>query len=67
MLHNYTSVVEKKLDERRRALGDRRLTISRTKALCLRFNGGGNSDINLQEEDLIDDVTRNRLGCGDNP
>ena len=48
--------VEKKLDEWRRAMEDRRLTISRKKTVYLRFKGDGNldgkSDINLQGETL---------------
>ena len=49
-------VVEKKQEERRRAMKDRGLKINRTKIVYLRLNADGNldgnSDINLQGENL---------------
>ena len=51
-----SEVVEKKLEERRRAMEDRGLKINRTKTVYLRFNVDGNldgnSDINLQGQNL---------------
>ena len=67
-------VVEKKLEESRRAMEDRGLKINRRKTVYLRFNGDGNldgnSDINLQGHNLErvsrSDIGREwRLGCGD--
>ena len=52
--HNYD--VENKLEEWRRAIEDRGPTISRENPVYVRFNGDGNldgnSDINLQGENL---------------
>ena len=50
-------VVEKKLEEWRRAMEDRRLKINRKKTVYLRFNvdrnlDDGNSDVNIQGENL---------------
>ena len=51
-----SEVVEKKLEEWRRAMEDRGLKINRKKAVYLRFNVDGNldgnSDINLQGHNL---------------
>ena len=45
-------VVEKKLEEWRRAMEDRGLKINIKKTVYLRFNVDGNSDINLQGQNL---------------
>ena len=45
-------VVEKKLEYWRRAMEDRGLKINRKKTVYLRFNVDGNSDINLQGQNL---------------
>ena len=51
-----SEVVEKKLEEWRRAMEDRGLTINRKKTVYLRFNvdgnWDGNSDINIQGDNL---------------
>ena len=70
-----SEVVEKKLEEWRRAMEDRRLKINREKTVYLRFNVDGNldgnSDINLQGQYLEQvntwsDIGRKwRLGCRD--
>ena len=44
--------IENKLEGRRRAMEERGLKISRKKTIYLRFNGDGNSDLNLQGENL---------------
>ena len=60
--------VENKLEEWRRAMEDRGLEISRKKPVYLRFNGDwnldGNSDINLQGENLESvNCIRNLFPC----
>ena len=73
-----SQVVEKKLEEWRRAMEDRGLKINSKKTVYLRFNVDGNldgnSDINLQGQNLEQvntfiprsDIGRKwRLGCGD--
>ena len=53
-----SDVVEKKLEEWRRAMEDRGLKINRKKTVYLRFNvvdrdlDDGNSDVNIQGENL---------------
>ena len=63
-----SEVVEKKLEEWRRAMKDRGLRINRKKTVYLRLNvdrdlDDGNSDVNIQGEDLERVNTFNYLGA----